>query len=119
MPETITKTEYKPFIMTKKQLASKEFAFVNGNHSVMIESIANGQNLCSYLLKGYVESNERKGLYFQVDIVISDSKHNSIPWSNCTCTSAHYRSNPCHHALRMRDVFLANKSNALKAAMRR
>jgi hypothetical protein len=119
MPETVTKTEYKPFTMTKKQLASEEFAFVNGNKSVMIERIADGRIPGSYLLKGYVESKERKGTYFQVDIVISDSKHNSIPWSNCTCTSAHYRSNPCHHALRMRDVFLANRNNMLKAVMRR
>ena len=73
--------------MTKKQLASTEFTFVNSDKSVMVERINDGRNPGSYLLKGYVESKERKGTYFQVDIVISDNKHNSIPWSNCTCTS--------------------------------
>ena len=118
MQEILPKTDYKPFTMTKKQLASAEFIFVNSNKSVMVERVTDGRNPGSYLLKGYVESKDRKGTYFQVDIVISDNKHNSIPWSNCTCTSAHYRSNPCHHALRMRDVFFANRNNMLKAVMR-
>ncbi len=119
MHETVAKTDYKPFTMTKKQLASTEFTFVNSDKSVMVERITDGRSPGSYLLKGYVESKDRKGTYFQVDIVISDNKHNSIPWSNCTCTSTHYRPNPCHHALRMRDVFLANRNNMLKGAMRR
>ena len=119
MQEAVTKTEFKPFTLTKKQLASTELTFVNSDKSVMIERINDGKLPGSYLLKGYVQSRDKKGTYFQVDIVISENKHNSIPWSNCTCTSTHYRSNPCHHALRLRDVFLANRNNALKEIIRR
>lgn len=118
MNGTVSKNEFKPFTFAKKQLEGTELAFINSDKSVMVESITDGKNAGSYLLKGYVKSKKRNGTYFKVDITISNNKHNSIPWSNCTCTSAHYRSNPCHHALMMRDVFIANRKSVLRAAMR-
>lgn len=118
MSGTVSKNEFKPFTFAKKQLEGTELTFINSNRSVMIERITDGKIAGTYTLKGYVESKKRKETYFRVDIAISDNRHNSIPWSNCTCTSAHYRSNPCNHALRMRDVFIANRKSVLRAAMR-
>ena len=61
MQEAVTKTEFKPFTLTKKQLASTELTFVNSEKSVMIERINDGKLPGSYLLKGYVQSRDKKG----------------------------------------------------------
>ena len=99
---------YTPDLFGKDELSDYPWVFRSTDKSVYIVGVSKILE-DSLLIKGFVESESRPGMYHYVVVCLSGPKWKNIRGSGfCECESVNYYGKPCKHILKLRNVFRKN-----------
>ena len=100
------KSSYAPDLYTRQEVSGFNWIFRNRKEGVYI--LAVNKNSSGTYVKGFIESESRKGMYHYVVAFIGQSRE-IVGGGFCECESRHYYGKPCKHVLSLRNMYEKHK----------
>ena len=110
---SFSRTTYTPDLYTKEEVAGYPWIFKNKKEDVYVLAVNKG-NMGTYL-KGFAESESRKGMYHHV-VELVDARMIVVNGGFCECESRHYYGRPCKHVIHLKNIYLKNKDELNRLA---
>ena len=108
-----SKTTYGPDLYIREEIAELPWVFKNKTGEAFVLAVNKGP-MGTYL-KGFVESESRKGMYHYV-VELVDRRMTVVNGGFCECESRHYYGRPCKHVTHLKNVYLKNRDELDKLA---
>ena len=100
--------KYEPDLFTREEISEYPWVFRSSDRSVYIFQAAGMVGVLE--LKGFVESESRRGLFHYVIVPLSVRNGKDIVGvGKCACESANFYGRQCKHMLHMRNVYRKNR----------
>ncbi len=100
--------KYEPDLFTRQEVSEYPWIFRSADRSVYIVQVGSTGGVLE--LKGFVESETRKDMYFYVIAPLSQANGKDIVGvGKCGCESANFYGRQCKHMLHLRNVYRKNR----------
>lgn len=107
------KAAYEPDLYTRQEIAEFPWIFRSNNRKTYVLS-ASKNHLGTYL-KGFVESESRRGYYHYVVVLVGQNK-DIVEGGFCECESRHFYGKPCKHIASLRNMYIRHSAEIAKLA---
>lgn len=105
---------YVPDLFTKQEISEFNWIFKNRKESAYI--LAVNKNSSGTYVKGFIESESRKGMYHYV-VAFIGRRMDIVGGGFCECESSHYYGKTCKHVLSLRSMYEKHKEELDRIAV--